>query len=71
MKRIGLRTYYTPDELSDLTGVKVMAIYQQLGRGKLPARQIGRRWYISREQAHKYARKYGVEVGFWRSMWPF
>jgi len=65
MKRIRLRTHYTPNELSALTGVKVMTIYQQLGRGTLPATRIRGRWHIAEDEARKYARDRGVDVGFW------
>ena len=71
MKRIWLRNYYTPEEVSELAGVSMFAVYQQINRGTLPSRKVGRRRYVSVRQTHKYASKYGVEVGLLHSWWPF
>lgn len=39
---------YTPQEVADLTGVKVLSVYRWIKEGKLKATKLGQ-WKITRE----------------------
>ena len=46
-----LKQIYTPQEVADLTGVKVLTVYRWIKEGKLKATKLGQ-WKISREDLH-------------------
>ena len=41
--------FITPAEIQVVLGMSETTVYQALARGDIPARQIGRRWFIVRE----------------------
>ena len=45
---IGDKEIYTPQEVADLTGVKILSVYRWIKEGKLRATKLGQ-WKITRE----------------------
>jgi excisionase family DNA binding protein len=50
-----LRTFLTPAEVEELTGLGRWAVYHALRSGQLPGDRVGRRWLIGRDALDRMA----------------
>ena len=53
-KQIGDLILYDVDELSEILGVHAITIRKYLREGKIHARKLARRWYVTEENMKEY-----------------
>lgn len=57
------KMFYTPTELADMFGVRVLCVYRWIKEGRLAANKIGGQWRITEENLQKFitARGYAAK----------